>query len=171
MDSTIVAAIIGGTFTVIASIATYAITYIFDSNLFLAAKNMHHHVLDGNWKGNIHQEGGVQGIPMDMQADITFKSTRRVVRGEGSITGTFKNQNFNAPILLLGRFVEGGYIKIDYDYRLTTGQFGVALLELSPDGRILEGYLTGYGPISRKIIYGRVQLSKQGVFLHLPASP
>lgn len=171
MDTTILAAIIGGIFTVTGSLVTFVFTRVSDSHLFLAAKNIHHHALDGNWKGTFDQEGGVQNVPISMPVDITFKSTRRMVRGEGSITGTFKNQTFNAPVLLLGRFVNERFIKIDYDYRSITGQFGVALLELSPDGRTLEGHWTGYGPVSRKIVHGNAQLSKQGAFPHLPTFP
>lgn len=171
MDSTIVAAIIGGIFTVIASIVTFAITHVFDRNLLSAVKNIHHNLLDGDWKGTLQQEGGVQGTPIDIQVELTFKSTRRTVRGEGFLIATFKNQSSKTPFLLLGRFIYEGFIKIDYDSRSKTGQFGMMFLELSPDGRTVEGRWTGYGPLSRKIVYGRLQLSKQGSFPHLPASP
>ncbi len=171
MDSTIVAAIIGGIFTIGASIGTFAITRIFDSNLLLVTRNVRQKSLTGQWKGPVHQEGGIQGTPIDIQLALTLRSTRRVVRGEGFFTGAFQNQTFNTTMTILGGFVHERFLKLEYEYKSELVQFGFVLLELSPDGRTLEGQWMGFGPISRKLVSGSMQLHKQGSFSHLPTHP
>lgn len=168
MDSTIIAAIIGGISTIVAAIGTFALTRLLDSNALPGARNVRQNALTGHWKGEVRQEGGVRGIPINMQLDLKLKSTRRMVRGEASFTGTFQNQNFNVSANIWGNFVHGRFLKLEYEYPDLV-QFGFILLELSPDGRILEGRWTGFGSASRELIYGSVQLQKQGSFSHLPA--
>lgn len=162
MDSTIIAAIIGALSTVGAAVGTLVFTRLGD-NMSFTPTNVRQITLVGQWEGIVHQQGSAD--PYDLRIAITLKSTRRAIRGEGTVHGATQNQVITQPIVIIGKFVHDRFLKIEYEMRDHPGviQFGFSLLELSPDGQTLDGRFLGFGAlISRGPVWGTLQMHKKG---------
>lgn len=174
MDSTIIAAIIGGIFAIGASIVTFVVTRIFDNDSLSDTKNARQFSITGRWEGHTSQEGGVLvRKDLDVPLAFSFKSTRRGTQGAGSLSITLQGNTTPTTLNMIvkGKFVYERFLKLEYEFEQPLIQFGFILLELSPDGQTLEGCWMGFGATTRHLIYGTVQLRKQGASLPLPASP
>ncbi|SRR6266567_2651419 len=161
MDTTIIASIIGGVFTIGASIGTFAITRLFDGNSLPVTKNVRQISLTGSWEGTIHQEAGPNGTPIDSSARMRVKSTRRTVRGECIIAWPDREPQH---VSLVGKFVYAQFLRMEYEVNNEPEavQFGFILAELSPNGQILEGRFLGFGAASRNLVGGTFQYHKRG---------
>jgi hypothetical protein len=165
MDSTILAAIIGGLCTIGASLGTLLLTHMMNKNP-LYERNKRQISLGGHWEGTAHQELGPEGVPMDLQMAITLKSTRQAVLGEGDIRFPFQNQPITEHLSLInGGFIYDRFLKIEYEGKNIPEQvqFGFLLLELSSNGQTLNGHFLGFGSFSGKIAWGTVQLHRSGI--------
>lgn len=161
MDSTIIAAVIGGVFTVGASFGTFAITRIADSTAFPRTKNVHQLSLTGFWEGTVHQAQGPEGVPADAPSSLTLTSTHRAIRGESILSWPHRKPQH---LSLAGKFVYARFVRLEYEVRNEPEavQFGYILGELSPDGQSLDGRFLGFGAASRNLVWGTFHYQKQG---------
>lgn len=161
MDSTILASLIGGFATVAAGIIAVIVTRMLDNPLGLS-KNERQAALTGLWSGIVDVERGLGG---QQQIAVTLKSTGRTVRGKGTVRGHLPSgEEISEPIVLVGGFVHDKFLKMEYEMEAQLGsiQFGYTLLELSPNGHILDGLFLGHGATSRILVSGSVHLQKRG---------
>jgi len=158
MDLAILTAIIGGVFTVGASIVAVIVTRLFDNPMGFK-KNVRQAALIGHWDGAVHQEGG-----QEYHIALQLKSRGRTIRGEGVVHGLYQGGNITEPLTVFGGFIHDRFLKIEYTMEAQLGsiQFGFSLLELSPDGRTLSGSFLGYGALTRGLIHGTLHIQKQG---------
>ena len=159
MDSTILAAIIGGFSTVGAGILAVLLTRLLDNPMGFK-KNSRQAALEGHWSGTVHQEGGV-----DYQINFQLKPAGRAIRGEGHLLGVNQSLNIDEPLTVFGGFVHERFLKLEYTLEAQRGtiQFGFALMELDPDGQTLYGSFVGYGAIVTKaVVTGKLRLQRQG---------
>ena len=163
MDPTIVAAIIGGLFSILAVIATFIITRIFDSD-FWPTRNVRQAALDGHWDAILHQEVGPGGTSMDLSCDFAFKSKGRGIQAEAILRGPLPNETITMDGIATGRFVYERYLKLEYQIKGQPGvlQFGYLLLELSPNALSLDGHFLGFGAYTQQIIWGAIHIKKRG---------
>lgn len=166
MDSTIIAAIIGGISTIGASIVTFAITRIFNDDSLPITRSVHQISLTGSWEGTVHQDIGPGGAPVDASSHLTLNSTRRAVRGESVLTWP---QRKPQHLSLVGKFVYARFVRLEYEVSSEPEavQFGFILGELSPDGQVLEGRYLGFGAATRNLVWGTFQYHKRGVGTHI----
>jgi hypothetical protein len=159
MDSTILAAIIGGFSTLGAGIVAVLVTRVVDNPMGFK-KNPRQAALAGHWDGIVHQEGGLG----DYHITFQLKPTGRTVRGEGRVSFISQNANINELLTFSGGFVHDRFLKLEYEMEAQPGsvQFGFTLLELSPNGQTLSGPFLGYGARTRDLIKGTLELHRQG---------
>lgn len=172
MDSTVIAAIIGGLFTILASIATFIFARIFDKD-FWATRQVRQIALDGRWEAMFHQEVGPEGQPIDFPGTFIFRSGRQGVQGEAMLELTIHNKRTFTTQFFKGRFVHERFLKLEYQLKDMPGtiQFGFLLAELSTGGNSLEGHFLGVGAVSQRIIWGIVQAHKEGHLFSRPVQP
>jgi hypothetical protein len=165
MNPTIIAALIGGLFSIASIIVTFVITRISDSDIW-ATRNLRQIALDGRWEASFHQVVGPEGAPIDFLGTITFKSNHRAIQGEGTIERAMQNEKFSMDGTFTGRFIHDRFLKADYQIKNQPGvvQFGCMLAELSPNGHLLTGHFLGFGALSQKIVWGTVEVRKVGAF-------
>ena len=85
---------------------------------------------------------------------------RKKVIGSGTINGG--NNMGMMSVILEGGYRNDRFLKMDYHNKDTDIiQFGTFILELSEDKLTLKGNFLGYGPYSKKIVDGTVELTKQ----------
>lgn len=169
MDSTILAAIIGGLSTVGAGILAVLATRLLDNPMGIK-KNVRQATLAGHWDGTVHQE---KPQVIDFQFTLQLKSKGRTVRGEGTVHGIYQNSTIAEPLTCFGGFVHDRFLKLEYELETRPGsiQFGFTLLELSPDGQALNGPFLGYGAlVTRDMVNGTLHLQRQGAGTHAPIS-
>ena len=159
MDSTVLAAIIGGLCTIGASIGAVFLTRLFDNPLGFK-KDRRLAALAGQWEGTVHQEGPPT---IDFRQTVYIKLAGRTVRGEGTVFS--QAYMITEPFTFFGGFVHDRFLRLEYEIQNQPGsvQFGYAILDLSPDGKTLSGKFVGYGAlVTRDLVNGTTQLQKQG---------
>jgi hypothetical protein len=155
MDSTIIAAIIGGAFTLVSSGITFLLARHLDDRNNQVMSSNRQAIMTGTWKGELHQESGSLSTS---PVTVTLIAKRRVIRGSIRVQDP---NNGEAEYKATGGFLYGRFIRLNYD---TTDhrrvQFGSIVMELSPDGNKLSGKYTGYGAFSQSIVSGYFEATR-----------
>ena len=113
--------------------------------------------IGGLWNGNIIQDIGINGSDMQTNLNATLKSNGLFVKGDAIIHFDDKAISVNCS----GGFIRENTLKVSYiSSDKSFIYFGVSLLELSPDGRKLEGRVVGYGHLVNQMIAGKVKILK-----------
>lgn len=163
MDATIIAAIIGGVFTVVGPVTTFLVIRYVDNRDKQVMPFGRRAVMTGKWSGTTTQESGDY-------SSFALPITLRAVANRKTIKGEFRVQypeHENRPaheeeFSFEGGFLYDRFLQLDYISK-TKGriQFGSAILELSPSGEVLLGRYAGYGAFSKQIIDGSFELSRK----------
>lgn len=115
-------------------------------------------VMNGVWKGIVHQHIYVNDEPLDYPVEFKLK-----VSAKGNFNGTvtlfFPVGEFDFK--LTGGFLYERFIQFSY-YGTDPGiiQFGAAVLELNASGKSMSGKWVGYGAQSQSIVDGEVLVNK-----------
>lgn len=91
--------------------------------------------------------------------DFYLKTDGRLVNGEGKF-----RWGKEIKLQIKGGFIDGdeNYLKLEYsDTNPLVLRYGTIIFNLTPDGEALEGRFVGYAPEPRKLIYGKIDLTKQ----------
>jgi hypothetical protein len=162
MNVTIIAAVIGGVFTVIGPIATFLITRYVDNKDKQVMSFRRRAAMSGKWSGTTTQDSGnYSSHPLP----IVFRAvaTRKTIKGEFCVQYP-KRENSPArddEFTFQGGFFHDRFMQLDYisknEGRI---QFGSAILELSPSAEFMTGRYAGYGAFSKEIVTGNLELRR-----------
>jgi hypothetical protein len=68
----------------------------------------------------------------------------------------------NLKLILTGSLLTHSFVRFEYSYPDHGPlQFGTILCELDPIGTVLSGEFVGYGPITKRILSGKIRLTKE----------
>ncbi|NEZ57515.1 hypothetical protein DXZ20_17925 [Leptolyngbyaceae cyanobacterium CCMR0081] len=162
MDSTVVAAIIGGVFTVAGSIATVLITRHIENQDKQIMSTGRRALLNGQWRGTgtSYREGG-QLLSVSVVA--TLVAHRKTVIGHFRVQYPERDGRpaQESEFESRGGMLHDRFLKLDYisknERRI---QFGAIMLELAPSGEVLSGKFVGYGVFSKQIVSGNIELKR-----------
>lgn len=162
MDTTIIAAIIGGVFTVIGPVATFLVTRYVDNRDKQVMSFGRRAVMTGKWNGKTTQEfGNYSSIALPIALDLV--ANRKTIKGEFRVQyPEYENKPAHEDeFSFQGGFLYDRFLQIDYISKTEDRiQFGSAILELSPSGEILLGRYAGYGAFSKQIVAGSFELKR-----------
>lgn len=162
MDTTIIAAIIGGVFTVVGPIATFLVTRYIDNRDKQVMSFGRRAVMSGKWSGTTTQESGNYSS-FALPIFLKTVANRKTIKGEFRVQyPEYKNRPAHEDeFSFQGGFLYDRFLQLDYISK-TEGriQFGSAILELSSSGEVLLGKYAGYGAFSKQIVTGSLELKR-----------
>jgi hypothetical protein len=162
MDARITVAVIGGVFGIVTPIITYFVTQAYNESGFIRLSKGRRKALDGKWVGTLHQEVGPDGRPLDADYTLRLSTSRKAVKGEGNSHFQLGDKKYESKFHVVGGFLHDRFLRFTYDnVDETTLQFGAMMLELDPNGRSLTGRFVAYGFLSKRLIYGTIELTKE----------
>jgi len=156
MQPEVVAAIITGGVAVLAPIITLVFKQIYDRRSLGNIKGRRKAVI-GTWSGSIVQE--IDSNVVSFNLEITFSAGKKIVQGDASFISPTNNQL--TKLKFIGGFLHERFIKFEYknpDESII--QFGSSILDLSSDGKTLNGKFIGYGSATNRIVNGEVMLKR-----------
>lgn len=160
MDSTILAAIISGALGLLGSVSGYLLKQYFDNRVFLPVRFDRRSSINGEWTGTTYQDINKLGA---VESSVTAKlsAKNRQIRGELTVDPGIPDIPLRDVYELTGGFLYNRFLRIEYQTTTSNAvEFGSFVVELSADGRRLEGMFVGYGAFSEQIVFGRVVLNK-----------
>lgn len=162
MDSTVIAAIIGGAFTIFAPMVTLLITRYVDNYDKQIISYGRRAAISGKWTGTTSQYwNNISNFPVI----ATIKANRKIITGQFRIQ--YPNErdkpNNESEFKFRGGFLYDRFFQLNYISKEKNRiQFGSMILELSPSGEVLSGKYTGYGAFSKQIVSGDIELRRVG---------
>ena len=158
MDSTILAALVGGGCTLIAPPLTLMVSKYLEHRKLPVIPMDRRNALRGAWKGTLNQKLGSRAslgnAPIYVQLDTKGK------RVFGEATVTYEDSENLTGSLDKGVF-DGRILRIDYRHHDSDViNYGTIYAELSSSGKVLSGLLIGYGLESDRLVYGSFELNK-----------
>ncbi|MBT9317990.1 hypothetical protein [Leptothoe spongobia] len=162
MDPAIIAAIIGGVFTVVGPIATVIVTRYINNREKLTIYSNRRALMTGQWKGTTQQDEGIYAnIPIPML--LTAKANRKTIAGEFRLQfpQSANVTDHDAAYSFQGCFLYGNFLQLNYRSKNKRRvEFGVAVLELDPSGETLAGKYAGYGASSKHVVTGHFDIRR-----------
>jgi hypothetical protein len=155
MDSTLIAAVIGGGFTIAAIILTpIAQQYIDGKKIFPISKSRAI-ALEGLWNGMV-----IQCLPdatvRTINVDLKLRTKGNSILGTALLT-----LDTLYYVDLKGSFRNDRFLKMDYENtNKYIVQFGSFVFQLNDESNSLIGRFVGYGQVSEKIVYGEARFTK-----------
>jgi hypothetical protein len=161
MSPVIIAAIIAGVFSIVSPIATYFVTQAYRDRIFLPPPSGRAKALVGKWQGTLHEEIGPEGTPFDASFSLELAMSWKVVSGTAGFHATLLGKEYEFKLVLRGGFLYERFLRFDYqNCDESVLQFGSMTFELSADGQSLDGRFLGYGDVSKRLVYGTIELHK-----------
>lgn len=172
MSAPVIASIVGGVCTILASVLTVYVKRYIDERDTHQLSNARQRQVEGRWSGAFLQrpadeEPAASNAASDPasetrterlgehDAEFDLQYENRTVRG----TGWFVSSTGRKDFLVTGHFHDENHVQLSYSSRRDgVKQYGVALLRLSADCTTLTGQFIGYGVNTEEIISGRIQL-------------
>lgn len=162
MDDTIIAALIGGVFTVVGPVATFLVIRYVDNRDKQVMPFGRRAIMTGKWSGTTVQEFGDYSS-LDLPIVLEAVANRKTIKGEFRVQYP-KHENRPAhedEFSFKGGFLYDRFLQLDYISKAEGRiQFGSAILELSPSGEVLLGRYAGYGAFSKQIVAGYFKLRR-----------
>jgi hypothetical protein len=119
-------------------------------------------VLRGVWTGMLDQPEGPWGQPLKLNSRLMLTSGRQELTGRLIIDHINPDEDITNTFKVNGVFSYERFVQLNYTSENPMMiQFGAMLCELDDTGRKMSGKLIGYGSISRKIISGSLEFSKE----------
>ena len=113
--------------------------------------------LEGMWVGHAHQPSGPRGMPIDLPLNVIFS----LINGRCDGEATYEFEGVFSTLKLSSRSLKSRYIVWNfYDTDERVIRFGTFLLQLSADGKRLEGKFLGYAAEMEDIVTGSIKLTK-----------
>ncbi len=161
MDTTIIAALIGGAFALLAPIITVALSKAHERRAFEKISEDRRAALAGKWTGIAHQEVGPKGKPLDIAITLELGADKKIVTGTLHFRAKIGGSEFHRTFHLTGGFIHQRFLMIRYsNTESTVVEFGNMTFELSADSKTLRGRYLGYGALSERLVYGELSLCK-----------
>lgn len=156
MDTTLIAAIIGGTCTICAVILTPFTQRHFETKGFFPINQDRRKILEGTWRGIVQQF--IDNLTTkSYHVDLLFEIKGKKVQG----TGIINAGDALYHVVLDGSFRNDRFLKMDYQNKdLNIVQFGCFIFHLSEDSKSLTGRFVGYGQRTKEIIHGSCEFQK-----------
>lgn len=161
MDLTVLLGIISSVIAVIGIIVSSYLIYI-DSQEFKTISKGRKKVISGVWKGQLEGFEAFNGNIPTGSIEIILKAKRKVISGKMWLDIAAGELGRSDLILLKGGFKMDRFLELNFhNAKDEIVQFGNLIVELDSMGNKLEGKLHGYGPQSRRIMSGKIQLTKE----------
>jgi hypothetical protein len=155
MDSTLIAAIIGGICTIGAVLITPLAQRYFETKGFFPIDQDRRKILEGTWRGIVQQV--IDSTYHKYQVDLIIEIKGKKLVG----TGIISSNGSLYYVALDGSFRNDRFLKMDYQNKdLNIVQFGCFIFNLSESSKILEGRFVGYGQLTKNIVYGTCEFQK-----------
>jgi len=157
MDPAVVAAWIGGGFSIVGPIATFFAMKAYEGRFLEPLQADRKRALAGQWRGTIVQTSLMSDL------SVSLEVSGRKITGAAELRFVLKGQDRHLVLRLVGGFLHDKFLKLDYTKKNNDGsiQFGSLIVELSSDARTLHGEYVGYGSITNAIVSGAISLSKE----------
>jgi hypothetical protein len=146
----------------VAAAITAAAKAVWDRIPYQTISKARNKMLKGRWEGFSRPVDAPAGFPTEIP--ITFEFTPgwwRTVRAESQFSSPDTSRG---PVIndYRGGFYQQKYLTLSYRKRDrgVTG-FGAVILELSADGRTLEGRILGYGSHTQSLFFANLTLQKK----------
>jgi hypothetical protein len=156
-------AILIGVLGIIATLSSPLIAhYLFErskSRDFVKIPLNRKNALEGLWVGSIDQKNGFYkgSYPFKMNLKINKKKIIGILMIDAEVKGKI----YKAEFQCVGGFQNDRFLKLDYKNEdLTKYHFGSIILEMTDTADQLIGAGVGYGPWSKKAVYGTYELHK-----------
>ena len=173
MSPVIVAATVGGIFTLLSPMVTLFIKKRIENSEYKRPKvsepekisltSERFNAITGIWKGSMHQPKGPSNdisrdrIPLDFDLEVTFRTKGKLVKG----VARYLYDNREVKLLLEGGFIDKNVIKLDYhDADKTVTRYGTVFLYFSGTAQELYGHFLGYAAELNNLTYGDFKLEK-----------
>jgi hypothetical protein len=146
----------------VAGVITATAKAVWDRIPYQTISKARNRLLKGRWEGVSRPIDACAGIPTEFSITFDFKpGWWRTVRAESRFTSF----DISRGVIIndyKGGFYQQRYLTLSYRKRDrgVTG-FGAAILELSADGRTLEGRMLGYGSHIQSLFFSKVTLYKK----------
>lgn len=156
MNTNLKAAIIGGICVILAPILTLLLNNSIENRKYEVIGNRD---ILGKWSGIIIQELGNSEISFGVEFE--FRNRGRKLYGTCKVDAIDNPMDESHNLYIEGGLFENRFLKLEYkNTDENVIQFGTFLMELMPDGKKLIGRFTGYGHVSKKVVYGKITLNK-----------
>lgn len=157
MDSTTLAAIIGGVCTLSAPIITLIVKATIDRSRNPIITNARQKALNGTWTGTIEYDDTDDEPLAPHDAVLEVTSRRRFIEARVAYT----TKGGSTTVKASGVFILDSLMRVEYKNEAPhVNHFGTLLLNLSPDAKTLSGRFVTYGRITGIISTGRVRFIK-----------
>jgi hypothetical protein len=162
MDSTIIAGIIGGVCTLGGALLTFILTRRSPDHGKPYISHRNRQLVKGQWEGKVSADAIPNIPPIEYRISARITASSRVIRAEATLHSQFKGREITDVIDIFGTLAYDRFLKLEYRAkdRPEVIQFGYLILELSPNGRVLEGRFLSYSPHLQCIVYGYGELHK-----------
>jgi len=156
MDTALLTGIIGAIATLVSPIIVLLLKNYFANRPFQKLKGRN---ILGKWTGKILQE--FENTEISYNVIFHLQNKGRQLCGEVLVEASKEAKDEVHHLVIKGGLFENRFVKIEYKNKdKNVLQFGIMLMELMPTGNHLIGRFTGFGHITRRVIYGSIELKK-----------
>lgn len=156
MSPQLVAGLVTGGCALVVPVITFVLTKAYEGRFFEPMARSRREALAGKWRGRLDQAP----ISGDLEVELDVASKR--VHGKAHLTLDFEGKERFITLSLTGGFLHDQFLKLDYkNTNPGTIQFGSIILELAAEPRTMEGEYAGYGSLNRRIVSGKIMLTKR----------
>jgi hypothetical protein len=156
MQSEVTAALITGIIAIISPLTTYFLTRAYDRRELGKIEGRRKAII-GAWKGDITQT--FLGETSQITIEMAFTAGKKIIEGHANLIHPVTSEL--TRLKFTGGFYHDRFIKFDYkNENETIMQFGSAVVDLSSDGKTLNGKYVGYGSKTNQIVSGDVCLKR-----------